>query len=86
VFTRAKVAVFVDGCFWHACLEHGTAPAANADWWAAKLARNVERDADTDWHLVEAGWSVVRVWETRIQRLLVPAWWMRFGVTHQPKY
>jgi len=63
VFPRAKVAVFVDGCFWHACPEHGTAPAANADWWAAKLARNVERDAETNRRLIKAGWSVVRVWE-----------------------
>lgn len=62
-FTRAKVAVFVDGCFWHSCPEHGTAPKANAEWWAAKLARNVERDRDTDDRLRQAGWIVVRVWE-----------------------
>jgi len=63
VFTRAKVAVFVDGCFWHCCPEHGTAPAANGDWWAAKLNRNIERDAETNRRLIEDGWSVVRVWE-----------------------
>ena len=63
VFTRAKVAVFVDGCFWHSCPEHRTAPAANEAWWAAKLARNVERDLDTDRRLTAAGWLVVRVWE-----------------------
>ena len=63
VFTRAKVAVFVDGCFWHSCPEHGTAPSANEAWWAAKLTKNVERDADTDRRLATAGWSVVRVWE-----------------------
>lgn len=63
VFTRAKVAVFVDGCFWHACPEHGTAPSANRTWWAAKLARNAARDVDTDRRLVAAGWLVVRVWE-----------------------
>lgn len=63
VFTRAKVAVFVDGCFWHSCPEHATRPTANAAWWAAKLARNVERDEDTDRRLAEAGWLAVRVWE-----------------------
>ncbi len=63
VFTRAKVAVFVDGCFWHSCPEHRTAPSANETWWAAKLARNVERDLDTDQRLIAAGWLVVRVWE-----------------------
>lgn len=62
-FTRAKVAVFVDGCFWHACPEHGTNPANNGAWWAEKLRRNVERDRETDAHLVALGWSVVRVWE-----------------------
>lgn len=63
VFTRAKVAVFVDGCFWHSCPEHGTTPAANGAWWTAKLRKNVERDADTDRRLAAAGWLVVRVWE-----------------------
>lgn len=63
VFAGAKVAVFVDGCFWHCCPEHATSPKANGAWWAAKLARNVERDRDTDRRLAEAGWQVVRVWE-----------------------
>lgn len=63
VFPRQRVAVFVDGCFWHGCPEHGTSPKANADWWAAKLAKNVERDADTDRRLVEAGWLPIRIWE-----------------------
>jgi DNA mismatch endonuclease (patch repair protein) len=63
VFPRARVAVFVDGCFWHSCPDHGTAPLTNAQWWAAKLSRNVARDADTDRRLTEAGWLVVRVWE-----------------------
>lgn len=63
VFPRAKVAVLVDGCFWHSCPEHATKPKANAAWWAAKLARNVARDRETDHLLVEAGWTVVRVWE-----------------------
>ena len=62
-FPRARVAVFVDGCFWHCCPEHATSPKANGAWWAAKLARNVERDRETDQRLSEAGWQVVRVWE-----------------------
>lgn len=63
VFTRVKVAVFVDGCFWHGCPLHATAPKANAKWWEEKLAANVERDRDTDERLGEAGWQVVRIWE-----------------------
>lgn len=62
-FTRRRVAVFVDGCFWHCCPSHATWPESNADWWATKLRRNVERDRETDELLIEAGWSVVRVWE-----------------------
>lgn len=62
-FTRRRVAVFVDGCFWHACPIHATAPRANAAWWAAKLDRNVVRDRATDDHLSRLGWIVVRVWE-----------------------
>jgi DNA mismatch endonuclease (patch repair protein) len=63
VFTRARVAVFVDGCFWHRCPEHGTSPRANSSYWGPKLDRNVARDADTDRQLVALGWAVVRVWE-----------------------
>ncbi|MDQ6522357.1 very short patch repair endonuclease [Nocardioides sp. LHD-245] len=63
VFTRAKVAVFVDGCYWHSCPEHGTQPRSNADYWTPKLARNVERDREHDAALREAGWTVVRIWE-----------------------
>lgn len=55
--------MFVDGCFWHACPEHGTVPKANRAWWQAKLARNRERDVDTDRRLKESGWTSVRVWE-----------------------
>jgi DNA mismatch endonuclease, patch repair protein len=63
VFPTARVAVFVDGCFWHRCPEHGTYPKNNGPWWEAKLAANAARDADTDQRLAEAGWQVVRVWE-----------------------
>ena len=55
--------MFVDGCFWHACPEHGTSPKANAEWWSEKLARNVARDADTDEYLASQGWRVLRFWE-----------------------
>lgn len=62
-FTRRHVAVFVDGCFWHACPVHRTAPASNAVWWATKLEKNVLRDRDTDEHLGRLGWTVLRFWE-----------------------
>lgn len=62
-FPRARVAVFVDGCFWHSCPEHATFPKANAEFWRAKLRRNTERDRDTDARLRAEGWDVVRVWE-----------------------
>jgi DNA mismatch endonuclease (patch repair protein) len=63
VLTRARVAVFVDGCFWHACPSHGVVPKNNRAWWAAKLARNVERDREKDDALRALGWVVVHVWE-----------------------
>lgn len=63
VFPRRRVAVYVDGCFWHSCPVHATSPKANADWWRDKLEANRVRDRDTDRRLNEAGWSVVRVWE-----------------------
>jgi DNA mismatch endonuclease (patch repair protein) len=63
VFTRARVAIFVDGCFWHRCPEHATAPKNNAAWWAAKLEANVARDRRQAQQLVDMGWTVVRVWE-----------------------
>lgn len=63
VFAAAKVAVFVDGCFWHGCPEHGTAARTNSDYWGAKIEGNRARDADTDRRLRDAGWVVVRVWE-----------------------
>lgn len=63
VFTRARVAVFMDGCFWHGCPDHHTRSATNADYWAEKVVRNRARDAETDRLLTEAGWTVIRVWE-----------------------
>lgn len=63
VFTRKRVAVFVDGCFWHRCPDHGTQPRANAAYWGPKLDRNVLRDRRVSSALEEAGWSVLRIWE-----------------------
>ncbi|WP_311199682.1 very short patch repair endonuclease [Kocuria rhizophila] len=63
MFKGAKVAVFVDGCFWHSCPVHGTVPQNNKSWWTEKLATNITRDRDTDEHLESLGWTVVRVWE-----------------------
>lgn len=78
LFPRVKVAVFVDGCFWHGCPEHGTTPKANSDWWRSKIERNRNRDLDTERRLRDAGWKVVRCWEhedpdemaDRIERLV----------------
>ncbi|MFD2468118.1 very short patch repair endonuclease [Amycolatopsis silviterrae] len=63
VFGPARVAVFVDGCFWHGCPEHGTWPKNNADYWRTKIETNRRRDANTDQLLREAGWLSVRIWE-----------------------
>ncbi len=63
VFGPTRVAVFVDGCFWHSCPTHATRPKANAAWWRTKLERNVERDRETDGELSNAGWVVLRFWE-----------------------
>jgi DNA mismatch endonuclease, patch repair protein len=62
-FTRARLAVFVDGCYWHGCPEHGRVPAVNVEYWGPKLARNVERDRANTAALEEGGWTVLRFWE-----------------------
>ena len=62
-FTRWRFVVFVDGCFWHGCPVHGVLPGTNRDWWTWKLARNHDRDVDTDERLRSLGWEVLRVWE-----------------------
>ena len=63
VFRRERVAVFLDGCFWHSCPQHATTPTANRDWWRTKLLTNVERDRRHDRELAAAGWTVRRFWE-----------------------
>jgi DNA mismatch endonuclease (patch repair protein) len=85
IFSRARLAVFVDGCWWHGCPEHANTPRSNTAYWVPKLARNVVRDRRVDAALLSAGWAVVRIWEhenvsdaaDRLQRLL--AGWRRYG-------
>lgn len=63
VFTRWRIAVFIDGCYWHGCPQHGTIPKTNTDYWSAKIAGNRARDADTNARLAAIGWTVLRFWE-----------------------
>lgn len=63
VFGGPKIAIFMDGCFWHGCPEHATQPKANAEWWRAKLDKNMARDTETTKHLEAGGWTVLRFWE-----------------------
>ena len=63
LFVKAKVAVFVDGCFWHGCPKHGTQPRTNGRWWLDKINFNIERDRNTDRRLCDSGWLSVRIWE-----------------------
>ncbi len=62
-FSKLQIAVFLDGCYWHGCPEHATHPRANAEWWRAKLDRNIARDRETTDHLTASGWLVMRFWE-----------------------
>lgn len=66
VFPKARIAIFMDGCFWHGCPEHATHPKANAEWWRNKLDKNMARDQETTEHLQAAGWTVLRYWEHEI--------------------
>ena len=63
LFPGRRIAVFVDGCFWHSCPQHVSIPRANRAWWLAKLERNTERDRETDAHLRSSGWQALRFWE-----------------------
>lgn len=88
VFTKAKIAVFVDGCFWHGCPTHHTVAKTNAEFWATKVAGNESRDRETDRLLTEAGWLVIRIWEhelpdTAAQRVR-DAWRSRTPIKQSP--
>ena len=72
VFRGAKVAVFVDGCFWHGCPEHSTVPRSNRTYWEPKLARNVARDREVDAALRTAGWLPLHMWEHEPLEAVVP--------------
>lgn len=63
VFTRARLAIFIDGCFWHACSAHYVEPKANVDYWRPKINRNRDRDLETTQRMQDAGWVVMRFWE-----------------------
>jgi DNA mismatch endonuclease (patch repair protein) len=66
VFPTERVAVFVDGCYWHGCPDHYVPSQSNASYWSEKIERNRDRDADTDRKLLAAGWLPIRVWEHEI--------------------
>ena len=68
VLRKTRIAVFVDGCYWHGCPNHHTQPATNSQYWADKIARNIERDSETNEYLQRAGWTVLRAGSTRIPR------------------
>lgn len=82
-FTRARLAIFVDGCFWHACPRHGVLPKSNREWWREKLERNVHRDREKDAALAELGWSPLHVWEhedvDQVADRIEHAWRLRTG-------
>jgi DNA mismatch endonuclease (patch repair protein) len=67
VFSRARIAVFIDGCFWHGCPDHYQAPVRHAEFWLGKRLRNRERDAETDEVLRDHGWRVLRFWEHEVR-------------------
>ncbi len=78
VFTRRRIAVFIDGCFWHSCPLHATQPVTNSDYWAPKLARNAMRDQAVTQALKAEGWTVLRFWEhedpVAVASFVIAAW------------
>lgn len=83
ILTRARIAVFIDGCFWHGCPDHGSIPRNNRRWWSDKLAENQRRDRRNDHHLAENGWLVMRYWEHEdpdlVAEVIVGQWRRRTG-------
>ena len=81
VFQKAKIAVFVDGCFWHSCPKHGKMPKSNRGWWRKKLEENVKRDKRNDLELESMGWLTVRTWEhedpVKTARMIRGLWELR---------
>lgn len=73
VFTGARVAVFVDGCFWHSCPVHGTEPKSNSEFWRRKLEANRVRDARVNKELQAQGWTVIRIWQHTVEGNLAAA-------------
>lgn len=73
IFSRHKVAVFVDGCFWHGCALHCVAPRTNSDFWAQKIEKNRERDRKAAAILKQLGWKVIRVWEHELKKDAAPS-------------
>ena len=83
VLSRARVAVFVDGCFWHSCAEHGVLPKNNREWWAAKFEANIRRDKRKDAALEELGWLPLHLWEhtpvSEMASVVASTWRLRTG-------
>lgn len=86
-FTKARLAIFIDGCFWHGCPLHATSPRANAAWWAEKIGTNQARDADVTAQLEDMGWTVMRFWEHEspedVVARIVAAMRVRGGALHE---
>ncbi|WP_166828385.1 very short patch repair endonuclease [Brevibacterium limosum] len=78
VLTRARIVIFVDGCFWHRCPEHFTLPKTNSKFWKLKIQQNWDRDRDTDWNFERADWLVLRFWEhedsEKVVATIIEAW------------
>ena len=83
-FPKARLAVFIDGCFWHGCTLHRTIPKSNNGWWALKLAGNQERDRDTDERLQRLGWRVLRFWEHEDTEHMIVAVRSALAESHAP--
>ena len=81
VFPKAKIAIFMDGCFWHGCPDHATRPKSNAEWWRVKLDKNMARDQETTEHLRTAGWTVLRYWEHEVPNTVAEE--IRSAVLHR---